>query len=206
MSCRGLTYPLKLDCISLPNHVPVTQMFFRVCMCARAKSCPTLCDPMGCSSPGSSVHGILQARILEWVAMSSPRGSSQPRDLTCVSFISCIGRQILYHSSHLGRPLNAPITSSLSTSAPSLLAAWECCSALGPHPRALIPWLTDCSPSFELVASSGHNSRGVMEGVGTSAVNLDVSSSFPLCLFPSSNKLPGPVFFIFFLSLIASVT
>ena len=39
---------------------------------------PTLCDPMGCSPPGSSVHGILQARILEWVAISFSRGSSQP--------------------------------------------------------------------------------------------------------------------------------
>ena len=48
---------------------------------------------MDCSLPGSSVHGILQARILEWVAISSSRGSSQPRDSTCVS---CIGRQILY--------------------------------------------------------------------------------------------------------------
>ena len=47
-----------------------------------AKSCPTLCDPMDCSPPGSSVHGILQARILEWVAMPSCRGSSQPRDRT----------------------------------------------------------------------------------------------------------------------------
>ena len=42
--------------------------------------CPTLCEPMDYSPPGSSVHGILQARILEWVAMPSPRGSSQPRD------------------------------------------------------------------------------------------------------------------------------
>ena len=49
--------------------------------CVRAKSCqlcPTLCNPMDCSPPGSSVHGILQARILEWVAMPSSRGSSQP--------------------------------------------------------------------------------------------------------------------------------
>ena len=45
-----------------------------------ARLCPTLCDPMDCSPPGSSVHRILQARILEWVAMPSPRGSSQPRD------------------------------------------------------------------------------------------------------------------------------
>ena len=45
-----------------------------------AQSCLTLCDPMDCSPPGSSVHGILQARILEWVAISFSRGSSQPTD------------------------------------------------------------------------------------------------------------------------------
>ena len=45
-----------------------------------AQSCPTLCGPMDCSPPGSSVHGILQARKLEWVAISSSRGDSQPRD------------------------------------------------------------------------------------------------------------------------------
>ena len=50
-------------------------------------------DPL----PGSSVHGILQARILEWVAVPSCKGSSQPRDRTCVSFIFCIHRQIPYH-------------------------------------------------------------------------------------------------------------
>ena len=57
----------------------------------------TLCDPMNCSLPGSSGHGILQARILEWVAISYSKGSSQPRDPTHVSCASCIGRQILYH-------------------------------------------------------------------------------------------------------------
>ena len=50
-----------------------------------AQSCLTLCDPMHCSLPGSSVHGILQARILEWVALPSSGGSSQPRDQTHVS-------------------------------------------------------------------------------------------------------------------------
>ena len=45
---------------------------------------------MDCSLPGSSVHGILQARILEWVAMPSSRGSSQSRDRTCISYVSCI--------------------------------------------------------------------------------------------------------------------
>ena len=58
------------------------------------KSCLALCDPMDYSPPGSSVHGILQARIPERFAISSSRGSSWPRDGTC---ISCIGRQILYH-------------------------------------------------------------------------------------------------------------
>ena len=50
-----------------------------------AQSCPTLCDPRDCIPPGSSVHGILQARILEWVAISFSRASSQPRDGTRVS-------------------------------------------------------------------------------------------------------------------------
>ena len=53
-----------------------------------AQSCPTLCDPMACSPPGSSVHGILQARIVEWVAISSARASSQPKDQTCISRIA----------------------------------------------------------------------------------------------------------------------
>ena len=58
------------------------------------QSCPTICDPMDYSPPGFSVHGILQARILEWVAISFSKRPSRPRDQTRVS---CIGRQILYH-------------------------------------------------------------------------------------------------------------
>ena len=71
-------------------------------MCSVAQSCPTFCDPMDCSLPGSSVHGIFQARILEWVAISYFRGSSWPRNWTHVSCVSCIGRQTLYHYRHLG--------------------------------------------------------------------------------------------------------
>ena len=59
--------------------------------------CPTLCSLIDYSLPGTSVHGLVQARILEWIAISSSRGSSQPRDQTRVSCVSCIGRQILYH-------------------------------------------------------------------------------------------------------------
>ena len=53
-----------------------------------AQSCPALCDPTDCSPPGSTVHGILQAGILEWVAILFSRGSSQPRDRTQVSCIA----------------------------------------------------------------------------------------------------------------------
>ena len=52
-----------------------------------AQSCLTLCNPMGCSLPGSSVHGIFQAIVLEWIAISFSKGSSQPRDRTQVSCI-----------------------------------------------------------------------------------------------------------------------
>ena len=56
-----------------------------------AQSCPTLCDPRDCSLPGSSIHGIFQASVLEWVAISFSRGSFQPRDRTQVSRI--VGRR-----------------------------------------------------------------------------------------------------------------
>ena len=52
------------------------------------QSCLTLCDPMDCSPPGSSAHGILQARILEWVTIPFFRGSSWPKDQTCISCIA----------------------------------------------------------------------------------------------------------------------
>ena len=68
-------------------------------------ACP---HPGDCSPPGSSVHGILQARILQWVAMPSSRGSSKPRDWTCISYISCIGREI-YYQYHIGSPRYWPI-------------------------------------------------------------------------------------------------
>ena len=60
------------------------------------QSCPTLCDPVDCSPPGSSVHRIIQSRMLEWVAMPSSRQSSWPRDWTHVSYISCTDWQVLY--------------------------------------------------------------------------------------------------------------
>ena len=65
-------------------------MMYDSCVCPVTQLCPTVCDPIDCSLPGSSVHGILQARILEWVAISFSRGSSQPRDITSISCL--VGR------------------------------------------------------------------------------------------------------------------
>ena len=67
--------------------------------CEVAQSCLTLCNPTDCSLPGSSIYGISQARILEWVAISFSRGSSRPRDRTWVSRF--VGR-CFYHLSHQG--------------------------------------------------------------------------------------------------------
>ena len=64
------------------------------------QSCPIVCSPMDCGSPGSSVHGIFLARILEWVAIPYSWGSSWPWDGTRISCISCIGQWILYHHHH----------------------------------------------------------------------------------------------------------
>ena len=71
-------------------------------LCLVTKSCLTLCDPMDCSLPGSSVHGILQARILEWVVMPSSRGSN-PGLLNC--------KWILYCLSHQGKPKHSGLDS-----------------------------------------------------------------------------------------------
>ena len=92
----GLFVYLQLDSV-------IEGMFVIVCFksslygCSIAQPCLTLCDPMDCSLPGSSVHGIFQTRILEWLAGSYSRGSSQPRDRSSISYVSCTCRQILYH-------------------------------------------------------------------------------------------------------------
>ena len=80
--CLSTIYPSSL--MSVTGHTKQVCMHTCVCVLSRF-SCVRLCDPMGYGSPGSSVHRILQARILEWVAMSSSRGSSPSRDQTCVS-------------------------------------------------------------------------------------------------------------------------
>ena len=90
-------------CFTSKETVRISSLVLLLIMSAKSfQSSPTLCDPMDYSLPGSSVYGILQARILECVAISSSRGSSQPRDWTHVSLVSCTGRQVLYHWHQLG--------------------------------------------------------------------------------------------------------
>ena len=104
--------PGILKQLNLPSKTQMTKkiIFLGSCgpislTCVYAQSlqsCPTLCDPMDCSPLGSSVHGILQARIVEWVAMPSSRASSWPRDRTCISYVSSTGRQALYTGANCG--------------------------------------------------------------------------------------------------------
>ena len=74
-------------------------------LCLVIQLCPTLCDPMDCSPPGSSVHGILQVRILEWIALPSSRGSSQPRGRTRSPALQADSLS----SEPPGKPMNATV-------------------------------------------------------------------------------------------------
>ena len=87
----GSHYNLRREVFLLFSSSPTSWCCL---FCLVTQSCPALCDPRDCSLPGSPVHRLSQARIQEWVAISFSRGSSQPRDRTCGSYIS---RQMLYH-------------------------------------------------------------------------------------------------------------
>ena len=117
-----------------------------------AQSCPTLCDPMDCSLPGFSIHGILQARILEWVTVSFSRGSSRPRDRTLVSRIG--GRRFnlwatsLGHDNRSKRMENAPDALALQGTRWALFnqagtGNVECIRTLENDPRMRRPYLGD---------------------------------------------------------------
>ena len=105
-------------------------------VCVRAKLlqfCQTLCDPMDCSPPGSSVHGILQARIWGWASMPSSRESVWSRDRTHISHLSCTGRQVLYCQCPL-ESLHVPIMRWILTT----LVSWQIRSIIGGFPGGLV--------------------------------------------------------------------
>ena len=103
-SFRDWTQVSRVSCIGRQIFFLTTEPLGSPCSNVKSKkvlvvqSCPTLCDPMDCSPPGSSVHGTLQARILKWVAIPFSRLSSWPRHWT--GSLHC--RPILYRLSHQG--------------------------------------------------------------------------------------------------------
>ena len=114
-----------------PEQVPkavlkVTRFNLHRCVCLVTQSCLTLCDPLNCSLPGFSVHGILQTRIMEWVAMPSSRGSSHPRHRTQVS---CIAGRFFYRLSHQGSSISTESESNLRRGrwqTAFLFTHWQC--------------------------------------------------------------------------------
>ena len=95
MEKRERLKPAKVHTHAHTHMCVRTHLFMRICsfvtvlvLCLCAQSCLTLCNPMDYSPPGSSVRGILQTGILQWVAISFSRRSSQPRDQTCISCIA----------------------------------------------------------------------------------------------------------------------
>ena len=103
-SAPGL-HPLEAGSSQHPLPGVMTKDAFKCkAKMSAAQSCPSLWDPIDCSLPGSSVRGVLQATMLEWVAISFSRGTSPPRDRTWVSDVSCLGRRDLCHPRHGGSP------------------------------------------------------------------------------------------------------
>ena len=111
-----------------------------------AKLCPTLCKPMDCNPPGSSAHGISRARILEWVAISFSRGSSQPRDCT---YIFCLAGGF-FTTEPSGKPLSQFSCSVVSDSATPWRAARQASLSI------TNPWSLLKLMSIESVMPSNH--------------------------------------------------
>ena len=125
-----------------------------VCAHSVTQLCPTLCDPMDYSTPGCCLHGILQARILEWVVISFSRGSPQPKDQTCVS---CFGRQVL----HRWATWEAMSSSFLNTHKCDHVQGSECCTVLsGPFPPGPKQWMTPNAGRADLTAHTCLTSAG----------------------------------------------
>ena len=109
-------------------HLNVCNLNTEFCLqtsCEVTQSCLTLCDPMDCSLPGSSVHGIFQARVLEWVDIPFSRRSSWPRDWTCVSHIA--GRRFtVWATREAPILLRRTINKKVQTSSFKINKSWRC--------------------------------------------------------------------------------
>ena len=126
-----------MSCLPL-SHIQTFLGGWVVRVCSDAELCPTLCDPMDHRWPGFSVHGVFQARILEWIAISSSRGSSPPRDRTCDS---CIDNSFFTTESP-GRPYPRPFFSVLIphySATPSLSHPSPPSTPHSSHPNSVSP-------------------------------------------------------------------
>ena len=143
LSCasRKLSSIFGLRSLDASSSSPVVKNK-NVSYCMHVNSSPTLCDPMDCSPSGSSVHGILQTRILEWVAISYPRGSSWPRDWTHVSWVSCTGREIL----HCGATWEALVKCLLEREGAKPLGGITQALPWPAHHLSQCPLVSPCSP------------------------------------------------------------
>ena len=84
-----------LSVLLFPHLHLLLAMYLNLCMCACAQSCPTICDPLNCSPPCSPIHGILQARILEWVAISYSKIHVSILQLTCCLILESVTVRVI---------------------------------------------------------------------------------------------------------------
>ena len=142
-----------------------------------AQSCPTLCCPVDCNPPGSSVHGILQAGILEWVSMPSSRESSQPMDWTQVSFIA-VGFFTIWVTRE------APCTRSVQFSYSFMSDSFA------------TPWTAACQPSLSITNSLNSLKLMSIESVMPSNhLILCCPLLLPPSIFPASGSFLRSQFF-----------
>ena len=156
---------------------------------------------MGCSPPGSSVHGLLQASILEWVAMPSSRGSFWPRDGTQVSCVSCIDRRVPYHERHLAvcaRPGKIPhdtakipcVATGSRRSQKKSIFLKKC--ELGPFSPLTFWRLILPQTRITEVPFPGHSSSGSPQHLTASSLSLQLHTAAGLSSFAASLQVRIP--------------
>ena len=164
-----------------------------------AQSSRTLCNPMDCSQPGSSVHGILQARVLEWVAIPFSRGSSQPRDWTQLGLLNC--RHILYCLNHQGSPTLKPFPRPLFfllplsplIQAPPPLSYWYNCPilCLVTHTQLLKFYMISTSSSLPLFGQRKQRTAGYLTWDSAKLLQHHYKSRFQFSTgYPKVNQQP----------------
>ena len=168
------------NCLAVPikaEHICPVCVCVCVCVCVVALSYPTLCDPMNCSPPGSSVHRIFQARIQEWVAISFSRASSGPRGWTGVSCI--FGRCFTIWASREGQT-HMPYEPAINSMPRYTLTRNASTCVPEDAPKSIYSTATHNSPQTEtchvLISSRMENTTSPHE------IHIAVSSPHGICI------------------------